>query len=112
MLEIQSQPIISDVIKKVKSHQRLEFENFSNWIPAGSGNFEKTITDGRYRENCNTYRDTITCETHRIKSLKMIFNHCNKLDCESCFIHASSDRARTLNERILEFQKEARKHGI
>lgn len=112
MIEIQSQPITSEIIKKVKTHQKIDFESFSNWIPAGTGNFEKTKVDGRYRENCNTYRDTITCEDHRLESIKLIFNHCNKLDCETCFIHASSDRARTINERLLEFRNEARKNGI
>ncbi len=112
MIAIQSHAITSKVIQDIKQHQTIDYENFSNWIPAGSGNFEKTKTDGWYRENCNTYRDTITCEHHRIESLKLIFNHCNKLDCETCFIHASSDRARILNERLLEFQKEAKKYGI
>ncbi|MFW9969697.1 MAG: hypothetical protein ACFFDF_05810 [Candidatus Odinarchaeota archaeon] len=112
MIEILRQPFLTKVIKKIKDHQKVEFEKFSYWIPAGSGNFEKTKQDGRYRENCNTYRDTITCEDHRIESIKLIFNHCNKLDCKTCFIHASSDRARTINERILEFRSEARKHGI
>ena len=112
MLAIKTKVNTKEVIKNIKEHQKLEFESFSNWIPAGTVNFEKTRVDGRYRENCNTFRDTITCEDHRIESLKLIFNHCNKLDCETCFIHASSARARTINERILEFRNEARKHGI
>ena len=112
MLVIKTNVITSPVIKEVKAHQKIKYESFSKWIPAGSGNFEKTRIDGLYRENCNTYRDTMTCEDHRIESIKLIFNHCNKLDCETCFIHAASDRARTINERFLEFQKEARKHGI
>ena len=112
MLAIKTNVITNEVIQKIKTHQKIGYEKYSNWIPAGSGNFEKTKTDGRYRQNCNTYRDTITCETHRIESLKLIFNHCNKLDCETCFIHASSNRARTINERIIEFRNEARKHGI
>ena len=112
MLAIKTSVNTNEVIKNIKDHQKLEFESFSNWIPAGSGSFEKTRVDGRYRENCNTYRDTITCEDHRIESLKLIFNHCNKLDCEICFIHASSDRARRINERILEFRNEARTNGI
>ena len=112
MIAIKSHAITNKVIQDIKQHQTIDYESFSNWIPTGSGNFEKTKTDGRYRKNCNTYRDTIACEHHQIKSLKLIFNHCNKLDCETCFIHASSDRARILNERLLEFQKEAKKHGI
>ena len=112
MLAIKTNVNSSEVINKIKTHQKTEFEDYSNWIPAGSGNFERTESDGRYRSNCNTYRDTITCETHRIKSLKLVFNHCNKLDCETCFIHASSKRARSINEKILEFKAEAKKHGI
>jgi len=67
LIAIQSHAITSKVIQDIKQHQTIDYENFSNWIPAGSGNFEKTKTDGWYRENCNTYRDTITCEYHRIE---------------------------------------------
>jgi len=109
---IQPQVITSEVIKKIKEHQKIGFERFSNWIPVGSGNYEKTQDDGRYRDNCNEYRGVITCENHKIESLKMIFNHCNKLDCETCCIHAVSDRARTLNEELHAFQKEAKKYGM
>ena len=112
MLVIKTNVNTNNVIRKIKAYQKTEYEDYFNWIPAGSGNFERTKTDGRYRSNCNTYRDTITCETHRIKSLKLVFNHCNKLDCETYFIHASSKRARIINEKILEFKKEAKKHGI
>ena len=112
MLTIKTNVNSNEVINKIKTHQKIEFEDYSNWIPAGSGNFERTKTDGRYRSNCNTFRDTITCETHLIKSLKLVFNHCNKLDCKTCFIHASSKRARSINEKILEFKAEAKKHGI
>lgn len=66
MLAVQPKPITNDAIKKIKSHQEADYEAFSSWVPAGSGNFEKTRTDGRYRKNCNTYRDTITCENHKI----------------------------------------------
>ena len=104
----QSQAITSEVIKKIKEHQKLGFENFSNWIPVGSGNYEKTQDDGRYRDNCNEYRGIVTCENHKIESLKMVFNHCNKLDCETCCIHAVSDRARMLNEELIASQKESK----
>ncbi|MFX1383124.1 MAG: hypothetical protein ACFFBP_11840 [Promethearchaeota archaeon] len=112
MITIQSHAIDSKVIQDIKDHQIIHHDRYYRWIPAGSGNFEKTQKDGRYRENCNTYRGVMTCENHKIDSLKLMFNHCNKLDCETCFIHASSDRARLLNEQLLEFQREARKHGI
>lgn len=68
------------VIKRIKRYQKLDFERISNWIPAGSGNYEKTQDDGRYRESCNTYRGESTCEDHPHKSLKIELNHCNKLN--------------------------------
>lgn len=112
ILTLKPRFLTSEVIKRIKAHQKLGFKKFSNWVPVGSGNFEKTQDDGRYRENCNEYRGIVTCENHKIESLKLIFNHCNKLDCETCCIHAVSDRARTLNEELHAFQKEAKKHGM
>ncbi len=63
MIEIHTAPITNNVRNKIKNLQKADYKNYFNWRPAGSGNFEKTKTDGRYRENCNTYRDTITGET-------------------------------------------------
>ena len=105
MLTLKSKPIENNVIKKIKAHQKVGFEKFSNWIPVGSGNYEKKQDDGRYRDNCNEYRGIVTCENHKIESLNLIFNHCNKLDCETCCIHAVSDRARKLNEDLRAFKK-------
>ena len=39
MLAIKTNIDTNEVIKNIKEHQKLEFESFSNWIPAGSGNF-------------------------------------------------------------------------
>jgi hypothetical protein len=102
----------NNIINRIKENQSLDFEKVANWIVAGSGNYEKTQTDGRYRENCNTFREASTCETHKIKSLKFHYNHCNKLDCETCFLHATSSRARIINRKLLEFKKKATNEGI
>ena len=112
MLLLDANVISSDTIQKIKNEQSIPFERLENWVIAGSGNYEKTTNDGRYRSNCNTYRDSVTCESHKIKGLKVRFNHCNKLDCVSCFIHASSERARKINNKIFQLQREARKQGI
>ena len=112
MLLLETNIILSETIQKIKDEQSIKFERLENWVIAGSGNYEKTTNDGRYRSNCNTYRDSITCESHKIKGLKVRFNHCNKLDCTSCFIHASSERARKINNKILKLQREARNRGI
>lgn len=102
----------SKIIDQIKNNQKLEFKRLANWIIAGSGNYEKTQTDGRYRDNCNTFREASTCETHKIKALKLHYNHCNKLDCETCFLHATSSRARIINRKLLEFKEKASNEGI
>ncbi|TKJ23162.1 MAG: hypothetical protein CEE42_12235 [Promethearchaeota archaeon Loki_b31] len=112
MLLLETNINSSKIIQKIKNEQNIKFEQLENWIVAGSGNYEKTQNDGRYRSSCNTYRDSITCESHKIKGLKIRFNHCNKLDCTSCFIHASSARARKINNKILKLQRVARNRGI
>jgi hypothetical protein len=101
----------NSTIEKVKKYTTIPFEKFGNWIEAGSGNFEKTREDGRYRENCNSFHLSITCSEH-IAERKKIYWHCGKLDCTTCFIEASSRKARIINERLLEFQLEAMKRGI
>ena len=114
-MTIESKSRIEDknnIINHIKENQSLDFEKVANWIVAGSGNYEKIQTDGRYRENCNTFREASTCETHKIKSLKLHYNHCNKLDCETCFLHATSSRARIINRKLLEFKKKAANEGI
>ncbi len=112
MITVQTNLITNDTIQKIKEHQKIHFEKLGNWIVAGSGNYEKTQNDGRYRTNCNTYKDTITCEDHKVKGIKVRFYHCNKLDCENCFIHASSARARKINNKLLELKREAKENGI
>jgi len=100
------------VIDQIKENQTLEFERIANWIIAGSGNFEKTHDDGRYRDNCNTFRGASACQDHVYKSLTLHYNHCNKMDCETCFIQGASTRARDLNERLQKFKEKALKEGI
>ncbi|MFX1383126.1 MAG: hypothetical protein ACFFBP_11850 [Promethearchaeota archaeon] len=56
MIMIQSHTIDNNVIQNIKKRQNVNHIRFYNWIPGGSGNFEKTQADGRYRENCTTYR--------------------------------------------------------
>ncbi len=73
-----------NIVENIKENQHLDFEKIGNWIVAGSGNFEKTQTDGRYRDNCNTFREASACKDHLRKSLTLHYNHCNKLDCETC----------------------------
>lgn len=46
--EVKHEP---ESFKKVKIHKTREFQRIGNWILAGSGNFEETQGDGRYREN-------------------------------------------------------------
>jgi hypothetical protein len=101
-----------NVIDQIKENQTLEFERIANWIIAGSGNFEKTHDDGRYRDNCNTFRGASACKDHVYKSLTLHYNHCNKMDCETCFIQASSTRARELNGKLKELREKALKEGV
>ena len=86
-------------VEKIKRYPTLSFNEFGNWIEAGSGNFEKTQDDGRYRDNCNTFHLSITCVDHRDKRKKFYW-HCGKLDCITCFIEASSRKAKLINERV------------
>lgn len=112
MITIKPTFFENEWLKRIKTSQKKEFQRIGNWIVAGSGNYEKYQIDGRYRENCNTFREASTCEVHRIKSLKLYYNHCKKLDCETCFIHASSHRARIINHKLLEFKEKAEKERI
>ena len=89
---------------KVKEFAKLSYEKFYNWIPTGSGNYENTKTDGKYRENCNGVNWVLKCKNNNSKK-KLLYNHCNKLDCSSCFVTGCSIKARKINQRILEFRK-------
>jgi hypothetical protein len=100
-----------DTIEKVQKYREIPFERFSNWIEAGSGNYEKTRSDGRYRDNCNTLNKDISCKDHP-EHKKKIHWHCGKLDCITCFIMGSSAKARKINQRLLGFQKEAYRAGV
>ena len=99
-------------IKKIREVETRKDISYGNWILVGSGNYERIKDDGRYRENCNTYRETITCENHKISSLKPIFNHCKKLDCETCFMEASSERARSIASILDGFKTACKDVGI
>ena len=100
------------IIKWIKRHSKKSYPKIANWILAGSGNYIKTPHTGRYRESCNTIRDTATCENHKIKSFKVLLTHCGKLDCSSCFTYACSDRARKINRHLQKFKEQAKKHGL
>ncbi|MFX1370551.1 MAG: hypothetical protein ACFFCE_01725 [Promethearchaeota archaeon] len=88
---------------KVEQIANLKFEKCYNWIPAGS--------QGTYRNNCNKKRYELQCEQD-ITSKKSIYQHCNKLDCEKCFITACSVKARKLNDRLKEFRRICYANGI
>ncbi|MFX1568130.1 MAG: hypothetical protein ACFFCV_07160 [Promethearchaeota archaeon] len=88
---------------KVNRYAKLPFEKCYNWIPAGS--------QGTYRENCNKKRYELQCE-HDPHSKKSIYQHCNKLDCEVCFITACSIKARKINDRLKEFRRICYVNGI
>lgn len=101
--------------KRITEFSKMSFEKFSQWIPAGSGNFEKIKDNGKYREECNKVYYKLKCEnsSHNKKhSKKVIYSHCNKLDCSICFISASSKKARELDDRILEFRRLSYEKGI
>jgi len=67
MITVQTNLITSDTIQKIKERQKIDFEKLGSWIVAGSGNYEKIQDDGRYRKNCNTFKDAITCKDHKVK---------------------------------------------
>ena len=100
-----------NTVEQVKKYRYIPFEKFGNWIEVGSGNYEKLSDDGRYRENCNSFRLDISCNEHKGERTRFYW-HCGKLDCATCFIEASSRRSRRINERLLEFQREAFKRSI
>lgn len=89
---------------KVSGISQLVFEKFGEWIPAGSGNFEKITTEGNYRDNCNKPRMNLTCEHGHSKN-KLIFQHCSKMDCAVCFVTSSSSKARIMDRRFKAFQR-------
>ncbi|MBN1803504.1 MAG: hypothetical protein JW891_18485 [Candidatus Lokiarchaeota archaeon] len=97
---------------QMKKGEKLEFERLGNWVIAGSGNYEKTQIDGRYRESCNTYRGAITCEHHKTESLTPQFTRCRKFDCETCFPAAASEKARDIEQKLLSFKESAMDKGI
>ena len=89
----------------------VNYQRIENWIPAGSGNFTRTREDGRYRETCNTVRYELQCNNNDVEK-KLLYFHCNKLDCWTCFTSACSIKARKLNERLTEFRKGCYRNGI
>lgn len=98
---------------RVSDYSKIPYENLNNWIPAGSGNFEKTFANGNYRDSCSQILYEIKCENDpEEKYRKRLFSHCNKLDCSSCFISASSIKARKLDDRLNEFRRLSYRNGI
>ena len=83
-------------IQKVVKFAKADYEEFLNWIPAGS--------QKGYRDNCNKIRYELQCENDP-ESKRKVYQHCNKLDCEKCFITTSSLKARRINERLMEFRR-------
>jgi len=100
------------IINQISHNKKIEFQRIGNWILAGSGNYEKTQHDGRYRESCNTYRGAKTCEDHKMEAVKPIFTRCRKLDCETCFTAAASERARGIENKLLSFKESAENEDI
>jgi len=103
--------ISNETASRVSELSKMSYEVFYSWIPAGSGNYENTVIDGRYRENCNTRNIKLKC-VHGHKSKKKIYLHCNKLDCETCFVSGCSRKARQFNERFTEFRKLCYRNSI
>ncbi|MFX0069530.1 MAG: hypothetical protein ACFFAO_00350 [Candidatus Hermodarchaeota archaeon] len=99
-------------IKWIKAHSQKRFPKLGNWILAGSGNYEKTIANGKYRETCNTIRDKVSCSHHLEKGFKVILNHCSKLDCVACFTYGASERAREIDRVMRDYQRQAKSHGL
>ena len=111
MSKIKIRKISKETAERVKEFSQNPYEKFSQWIPAGSGNYEKIKDNGKYRETCNKIYFKLKCESNH-NSRKVIYSHCNKLDCSTCFISASSRKARELNNRIIEFRRLSYKQGI
>ena len=98
-------------LKIARLSNKVKYEKMQNWIPAGSGSFRESKEDGRYRERCNTVKYELQCKNDPAQK-KLIYYHCNKLDCWTCFISACSIKARRLNERLTEFRKLCYINGI
>ena len=88
---------------KIKKFAQAEYEQYFNWIPAGS--------QKKYRENCNKVRYELQCENDP-ESQRSIYQHCNKLDCVDCFVTTCSLKARRINERLREFRRISYANGI
>ncbi len=92
---------------------RIPFEPFGkggNYQPVGSGNYDKETSNGRYRKCCNLRVLELTCSRDGEKRYKYL--HCNKLDCNTCFIASCSKRAREMNEKLLQFKNHCKQAGI
>lgn len=103
--------ISSETVKRVSRLSQIPYEPLGKWIPAGSGNFEKTKIDGRYRSNCNRVSIELACPNGH-DSGKKIRMHCNKFDCSSCFPSACSLKARRINERLRAFRDHCYKNRV
>ena len=102
----KSQPIKETKrIKEIRSRSRLLFEVFSNYRPAGSGNYEKTRVDGRYREFCFDVYSEIHALTPYSKVHLNYTTHCGKLDCEECFTKVARMKAYRITEKLTQFSQ-------
>ena len=102
----KSQPIKETKrIKEIRSRSRLLFEVFSNYRPAGSGNYEKTRVDGRYREFCFDVYSEIHALTPYSKVHLNYTTHCGKLDCEECFTKVARMKAYRITEKLTQFNQ-------
>ena len=81
--------ITGETASKVKTIARRPYERLNAWLPAGSGNFERTSINGNYRSTCNTVKLRVSCKNDP-NTRHAKYWHCNKLDCSSCFITAAS----------------------
>jgi len=90
-------------IKSIRRHRRLPYEKFSNFRPAGSGNFENTKVNGSYREFCFDIYSTIHALTPYSKIHLSYTTHCGKLDCEECFTKVARMKAYNITEKLTQF---------
>ena len=88
--------INKDTAQRLRVLSQVPYESLNQWIPAGSGNYERFSHDGRYRETCNHLRYELKCKNDP-QCTKIIHSRCNKLDCCTCFVSTCSIKARMLN---------------
>ena len=68
----------SRVLKILREIQNLQPVRIGRWIRVGSGNYEKYLTDGRYRLTCGTIKRVTACKNHPTE-LKLVHYQCNTI---------------------------------